>query len=445
MRLGQSLIIQPKFLALFVVQFLGAFNDNLFKNALVMLISYRIMVDSDAGLTITLAAGLFILPFFLFSPYGGYLADRWDKVWLMRKIKLAEVLIMLLASLALISGEIGLMLMVLFLLGVQSAFFGPIKYSILPEQVPSGLLMQANAWFSGSTFVAILIGTVIGGLVVLSEDGIKVLSGLMLALALIGYLASRWVPLNSAILQPRSLPSSLPISAQTSIQNEPINNQAWLSIFKNTFNHFADGRGYIVVAISVLWFIGASLLSQFPLWVKDFLYADEQVAVLFMALFALGFALGAWAINRHLKGRTQLRYQPFLLVLMALALLDAIWASSQVPVQTNLLSLTEYLTQWPGNRVMFDLLLLAILAGAYAVPLYTQLQRQVADEERAQAFALNNVMNALFMVGSAILIMLGYSIGLNWLQVAAGLVVAILLMAMIEWHWRKRVVLHQDG
>jgi MFS family permease len=425
----QNLIRHPRFLALFIVQFFGAFNDNLFKNALVMLITYRIMVDSDAGLTITLAAGLFILPFFLFSPYGGYLADRWDKVWLMRKIKLAEVLIMLLASLALISGEIGLMLTVLFLLGVQSAFFGPIKYSILPEKVPSNLLMQANAWFSGSTFVAILIGTVIGGLVVLVDGGIAWLSGLMLGLALIGYAASRFVPLANASLE----------KIGEAVDNAQLNNQAWWSIFKNTFQHFADGRGYIVVAISFLWFVGASLLSQFPLWVKDFLYADEQVAVLFMALFALGFALGAWLINQHLKGRTQLRYQPFLLLLMALALADAIWATSQVPLQTSLLSLTDYLSQWPGNRVMFDLLLLAVFAGAYAVPLYTQLQRQVVSSQRAQAFALNNVMNALFMVASAIVIMLGYMLGLNWLNLATGLVFVMVIMAIIEWRWRRAI------
>ncbi|UQB42300.1 MFS transporter [Thiomicrospira microaerophila] len=435
MSFSRNLISQSKFQALFIVQFFGAFNDNLFKNALVMLITYRIMVDSDAGLAITLAAGLFILPFFLFSPYGGYLADRWDKVWLMRKIKLAEVLIMLMASLALVSGEMGLMLMVLFLLGLQSAFFGPIKYSILPEQVPLNQLMQANAWFSGSTFVAILIGTVIGGLVVLMDGGIFWLSGLMLGLALLGYMASRMIPLANASQQ------KIETTPEKDAENNADNNQAWWTIFKNTFQHFADGRGYIVVAISFLWFIGASLLSQFPMWVKDFLYADEQVAVLFMALFALGFALGAWLINQHLKGRTQLRYQPFLLLLMAVALVDAIWVTSQVPQQSQLLSLTDYLSQWPGNRVMFDLLLLALFAGAYAVPLYTQLQRQVVSRQRAQAFALNNVMNALFMVASALLIMLGYSLNFNWLEVAAGLVFAMLIMAIIEWRWRNNITL----
>ncbi|MBE0494759.1 MAG: MFS transporter, partial [Thiomicrospira sp.] len=191
-----NLIRQPKFFALFVVQFLGAFNDNLFKNALVILITYRLMQDADSALTITLAAGLFILPFFLFSPWGGQLADRWDKVWLMRKIKLAEVLIMLLGSLAFFSGDIGFMLAVLFLLGVQSAFFGPIKYSILPEQVRSERLMQANAWFSGSTFAAILLGTLLGGFLVLGEQGLVWISALMIGFALIGYAASRQVDLN---------------------------------------------------------------------------------------------------------------------------------------------------------------------------------------------------------------------------------------------------------
>lgn len=420
---ASNLIRQPKFFALFVVQFLGAFNDNLFKNALVILITYRLMQDSDSALTITLAAGLFILPFFLFSPWSGQLADRWDKVWLMRKIKLAEILIMLLGSLALFSGDIGFMLAVLFLLGVQSAFFGPIKYSILPEQVSAERLMQANAWFSGSTFAAILLGTLLGGFLILGDQGLIWVSALMIGFALIGYAASRQVDLNPH-----------PETAN-------LNNQAWWSPYRDLFKGFADGRGFIVVSISFFWFIGASLLSQFPVWVKDYLYADEQVAVLFMALFALGFGLGAWIINWHLRGRTQLRYQPYLLALMALALADALWATSGASVPENLLNWREYLSQWPGNRVVFDLLWLAILGGAYCVPLYTQLQRQVPETQRARAFALNNVMNALFMVLSALAIMAGYMLGGDWLQLGTGLILIILGFAFWEWRWRQRVSL----
>ncbi|HEY9017373.1 MFS transporter [Thiomicrospira sp.] len=423
-----NLIRQRQFFALFVVQFLGAFNDNLFKNALVILITYRLMKNSDSALTITLAAGLFILPFFLFSPWGGQLADRWDKVWLMRKIKLAEVLIMLLGSLALFSGDIGFMLAVLFLLGVQSAFFGPIKYSILPEQVVSNQLMQANAWFSGSTFAAILLGTLLGGFLILGEQGLIWVSSLMISFALIGYAASRQVDLNPH-----------PLSDNVNHHTPQGGIKAWWSPYKEVFKGFADGRGFIVVSISFFWFIGASLLSQFPVWVKDYLYADEQVAVLFMALFAFGFGLGAWIINWHLRGRTQLRYQPYLLALMALALADALWATSGVSVPEQLLNWREYLSQWPGNRVVFDLLWLAILGGAYCVPLYTQLQRQVPDNQRARAFALNNVMNALFMVLSALAIMAGYMLGGDWLQLGAGLIVIMLGFAFWEKRWRQRI------
>lgn len=421
---SENLIRQPNFFALFVVQFFGAFNDNAFKNALVILITYRLMVDSDAALTVTLAAGLFILPFMLVSPFAGLIADRWDKVWLMRKIKVAEVLIMLLGSLALLSGDIGFMLGSLFLLGVQSAFFGPIKYSILPEQLASSELMQGNAWFSGSTFVAILIGTVLGGLIVLQDQGIAWLSGLMVGLALIGAYAAYRVPLNANPDKPFEV------------------NQAWWSAYREVFRGFGDGRGFIVVAISLFWFIGASLLSQFPVWVKDYLYADEQVAVWFMALFALGFGFGAWLINWHLKGRTRLRYQPFLLVFIALALADALWATSQVTAQAELKTWAQFLVSWPGNRVMFDLLLIAIFGGMYCVPLYTQLQRQVSEKQRARAFALNNVMNALFMVLSALLIMLGYQFGLDWLQIGALGVLLILAMAWWEWRWRQNVTLN---
>lgn len=415
------LIRQRTFVALFSVQFLGALNDNLFKNALVMLITYRLMVDTDAGLTVALAAGLFILPFFLFSAWAGHLADRWDKVWLTQKIKLAEVLIMLFASMALWIGHIPLLLAVLFLLGAQSAFFGPIKYAILPEKLNDADLMPANAWFSGSTFVAILIGTLVGGLVVLQVNGMMWLNALLIGVAVLGYLASRLITPSFS-------------TAPTAVT------QNWWQLNRQLFQHFADGRGYLVVAISLFWFIGASLLSQFPVWVKDYLYADEQVAVTFMALFALGFGLGAAMINAHLKGRTRLHYQPYFLALIGLALADALWATAHVIPGVTLFSINDFLTLWPANRVLFDLFIISILGGAYCVPLYTQLQRQVEAGHRARAFALNNWMNALFMVLSALGIMLGYALGLDWLALGWIGVALIMLFALGEYQWRKCIV-----
>jgi acyl-[acyl-carrier-protein]-phospholipid O-acyltransferase/long-chain-fatty-acid--[acyl-carrier-protein] ligase len=414
-----SLLRHPPFLALFSVQFFGAFNDNLFKNALVMLITYRLMHDSDAGLTVALAAGLFILPFFLFSAWAGHLADRWDKVWLMRKIKLAEILIMLLAGFSLWRGDVTFMLVVLFLLGVQSAFFGPIKYAILPERFAPAQLMSVNAWFSGSTFIAILLGTLLGGLLILQPAGQLWLNALMLTLALLGYLASRAVALS---------PSPPPRHNHT---------LSWWALNRQLFQQFDDGRGYLVVAISAFWFIGASLLSQFPVWVKDHLHADEQVAVLFMTLFAVGFGLGAAMINSLLKGRSPLRYQSFLLLLMAVALADALWASGQVIPAAQAYTISAYLSQWPANRVLFDLFILSLLGGAYCVPLYTQLQRQVPANQRALAFALNNWMNALFMVVSALAIMLGYALALDWLDIGQFGVALIILFALVEQRWRR--------
>ncbi|MGE4501612.1 MAG: MFS transporter [Thiomicrospira sp.] len=420
------LIRQRSFVALFSVQFLGAFNDNLFKNALVMLITYRLMLNEDAGLTVALAAGLFILPFFMFSAWAGHLADRWDKAWLVRKIKLAEILIMLLGSFALWRGDITLMLTVLFMLGVQSAFFGPIKYAILPERFGATELMPANAWFSGSTFVAILLGTVLGGILVLQPAGYLWINSLMLTLALLGYLASRQITLS-------------PVSAKPTLKT-----WGWWALNRQLFQHFNDGRGFLVVAISAFWFIGASLLSQFPVWVKDTLHADEQVAVLFMTLFALGFGLGAAMINSQLKGHNHLRYQSSFLILMALALADALWASAQVVPAEQLFSIAEFLSQWPGNRVLFDLFIISLLGGAYCVPLYTQLQRQVPADQRARAFALNNWMNALFMVVSAVAIMLGYALGLDWLNIGWLGVGLIVVFALVEHRWRQ-TLLWQDA
>lgn len=277
------MFLTKRFFPLFTVQFLGALNDNVFKNALVILLAFKLAkAPAEIGMLITLAAGIFILPFFLFSATAGRIADSYDKTWLIRKIKLAEILIMLLGALAFLTQSLPFLFAVLFLMGLQSAFFGPIKYAILPEHLPSNQLLKGNGWFSASTFIAILLGTVIGGLLVMLKGGETYLSVLILSLAVLGFGFSLFIP-----------PSVQPVSKV---------GLSW-NVFVTTWQEIKFVRQYrqdffAVLAISWFWFLGASYLSQIPVLVKDILFADNQVVHLFLIIFSVGIALGSLIVNR---------------------------------------------------------------------------------------------------------------------------------------------------
>lgn len=408
------------FLALFWVQFLGAFNDNLVKNAVAILISYRLVADADAGLWLSVAAGLFIAPFVFISPWAGRLADQLDKVWLIRIIKLSEIVLALIAAWALMSQHLVGLLVAVTALGVQSACFGPIKYAIVPDRVPRQQWMQANAWFSGSTFVAILLGTLLGGLGALNHVSLMLLGFGVLVVALSG--------------------------AWASFQIEPRTKVSWLSAgrlarsvgywasFLAVWQGWHDGRGRLVIAISLFWFIGATLLSQLPFWVQ-LLGGNEQVAVLWLAGFALSFGVGV--ALRSLQKNAGWRQQGLWLFLMALVLAEAAWLSYHIsPHAVDVLVPSEFFSSVTHLRISIDLALIALLGGLYTVPLYTQLQRQVSINQRSQAFALNNVLNALWMVLSAVGLMLGYSLGLTWPVIAAVLAFIMGIMALwVTWQF----------
>ncbi|AHF02113.1 MFS transporter [Thiomicrospira aerophila AL3] len=406
------------FFALFSVQFLGAFNDNLVKNAVAILISYRLVSEADAGFWLSVAAGLFILPFMLISPWAGRLADHYDKVHLIRLIKLAEIGLALLAAWALISQQLLWLLVTVTALGVQSAFFGPIKYAIIPERVAPSQWMRANAWFSGSTFIAILLGTLLGGLGAVSEASLIVLALGVVLVALAGAGAS-------FLVQPRTqTDSSRLLSPNVGLGYWSSMHQVWQG--------WGDGRGRLVIAISLFWFIGASLLSQLPQWVQS-LGGNEQVAIIWLAGFALCFGIGA-GLRASLRWFNW-RQQAWWLALMALVLADAAWLSYQAEPQA-LVAPRVFFSDLSSWRVSIDLAIIALLGGLYSVPLYTQLQKQVPAQARARAFALNNVMNALWMVASALALMLGYSVGLIWPQLAGLLAVMIMLMALwVAWRF----------
>lgn len=433
-----SLLFFKPFYPLFWVQFLGAFNDNLFKNALVMLITFRLSNSpADTGLLITLAAGLFILPFFLFSSLAGQIADRYPKYILIKKIKLTEVLIMGFGAIALLSENLWLLFLTLFLMGSQSAFFGPIKYSILPEILTDNDLIKGNGLFSGSTFIAILLGTILGGFGVLLEDGLNVMSVAIVVVAIMGYLFSLKVQPGQA--------------ANETLQIE-------FNLFKSTGSMIAESikfktAFFSVLAISWFWFIGAVLLSQIPNLVKYDLQANDNVVIAYLTLFSIGIGVGAGLVSKFMPTQVHIRWHWLILLGMSLSLFVTVlsienthfvesFTVQNVPHET-LLNFLQLIVIWPANISFFVLGVLAVLGGAYIVPLYTLLQTHTPNSVRARMVAVNNIMNALLMVLSAVLLMIGFAFELsllNMLMILAA--VNLLLVALL---FAKRFLVSQQS
>jgi acyl-[acyl-carrier-protein]-phospholipid O-acyltransferase/long-chain-fatty-acid--[acyl-carrier-protein] ligase len=411
-----------RFLPLFVAQFLGAANDNVFKNALVILIVYRLGegMALPPQILVTVAAGLFILPFFLLSATAGQVSDRYEKSRLIKWVKLAEIGVAALGVWALAESSVPAMLLVLFGFGVQATFFGPLKYAVLPEHLAERELVGGNALIEGGTFIAILLGTIAGGLLILTENGIALVSGLMVALAVGGFAASLFLP------QARHGNPSVRVSANIIAETRAV-----LGLISGRRDLFLS-----VLGISWFWLMGATFLAQFPAFAKDVLVADQHVVTLLLTVFSVGIAIGSVLCGRMLKGEVSARHVPFAALGMTLFSFDLYFASVTPAVAGPLAGLAEFLSQ-PGHwRVLGDLMAIAICGGLYIVPLYTILQTRSDDDSRARAVAANNVMNAAFMVISAVagggMLAAGFSVPQVFLvQAIANLAVAIYICGLL--------------
>ena len=405
-----DLLGRQRFLPLFATQFLGAFNDNAFKNALVVLITYEVALGAggDAQIMVTAAAGLFILPFFLFSATAGQLADKLEKSRLIRIIKLVEILLMILAVVGFATGSVALLMGVLFCMGTQSTFFGPLKYGILPDHLKAEELIGGNALIEAGTFLAILFGTILSGLLVLSDGGRVTIMALVIVVAIGGYVASRFIPSAG--------PAAPELNINPNILGET------LAILR----HAASRREIIlsILGISWFWLVGATFLSQFPTYSKDVLGADEQVLTLFLATFSIG--VGSLLCNRALKGEVTAKYVPLGALGMALLSYDLVAASARgmAGPEAELVGLLGFLSAAANWRIILDLLGIAICGGVYIVPLYTILQDRSAESHRARNIAANNIMNALFMVAAAVMVTamlaLSFTVTQVFLAVAVG-------------------------
>ena len=399
-----------RFLPFFLTQFLGAFNDNVFKNAMVVLIAWRLAATAqmNAQIMITVAAGVFILPFFLFSATAGQLADKFDKARLIRYVKVAEIIIMSTGAVGFYFGSVSMLMIVLFLMGVQSTFFGPVKYGILPDQLKDDELMGGNALVSAGTFLAILAGTILGTEVVLTEHGLTVISAVVIAIAAVGWLSSCYIPATPAA-QP-DLEVSYNFVTQT-----------W-----KILSHAAGQRDVFlcILGISWFWLIGATFLAQFPTFTKDVLGAKVQVLTILLTTFSVGIAIGSLLCNRLLKGQVHATFVPLGALGISVFTVDLFFATLHPISSTTgeLIAVGEFLSTFAGWRVVVDLLLVAISGGIFIVPLYAILQLRSDEKHRARNIASNNIMNALFMVvsagGTVLMLNMGFSIPQVFLTIA---------------------------
>lgn len=403
------LIVSRRFLPLFVVQFLGAANDNLFKNAIGILTVYHLLAGDpgQAHLLVSAAAGLFILPFVLFSSLAGELADRSEKAGLVRLIKLAELAIMALGSAALFLGDAYVLLGVLFLLGLHSTFFGPIKYAILPQHLAPGELVAGNALVEGGTFLAILLGTIVGGLVILAEGGRAIVAALLLAVAGGGCAASLFLPKAPA-------------------------NQPGLAIdwnlargTRNILRAVGGQREVRLAALGIGWFwgVGAVYLGQFPSFARDVLGADEQVVTAMLAMFTAGIGVGAALCGRLLRGELSARFVPLAALLMALFTLDLAVAGRLAVHGGPEIGFLAFAATLPGLHVLLDLFLVAVCGGLFTVPLYTIVQAKSDPPERARVVAGSNIVNSLAIVAGtvAVLVLVKLGVGVPGIFAAAAL------------------------
>lgn len=392
MKTDPNMALPRPFWTLFTIQFIGAFCDNVYRNALLIYATF-VLLGAGALPVVSLAAALFILPFFLFSGMAGRWADRVDQAQAIRVLKTLEIPLMLAAVLALASGMVVPMLASLFLLGTQAAFFGPLKYSVLPRLLSAASLSLGNGVVEAGTFIAILLGTLVGGLLIMLPHGVVAVGGVLVTLSALAYLLSRTLP---------SLPP---------VADAPMADMPWQLIRQIPVLQAS------ILGIAFLWFMGSAVLTLLPDFVRSALQAPPVYATLFMALFSIGVAVGAMLsaiLRRHLTDRTLVCGGLLALCLSAFV----IWP----------------LLAWQ-NLVLIAAVMLAlsISAGLFSVPLYTALQRHSPEAMRARIVAANNVVNAGFMVLSALLIMAAHALDLSAAQILAlcgglGLPVLMLLI-----------------
>jgi len=411
-----ALLRQRRFAPFFWTQFSGAGNDNVFKFAFTVLVTYQLQVawlsPQMAGLVI---GALFILPYVLFSATSGQLADRWDKARLMRMVKNLEIAIMLLAAYGFMAGDVAVLLVCTFLMGCHSTLFGPAKFAYLPQVLRETELVGGNGMVEMGTFVAILLGNMLGGLLMsLPGVGQGAAAFACVLISVAGRVAASWIPAGAP-----------------SVIDTPMR---WNPLSETVANVRLGAQDPVVfrsmLAISWMWFFGAVFLSQFPAFAKDVLHGDEQVASLLLVLFSLGIGAGALlceSLGRRGGAQAQgVGLVPIGALGMSVFAVDLYFAVRGLP-PSALQDIVTFVGVAAHGRVMADLVLMSLFTGLFSVPLYALIQQRSPVGHRARIIAANNILNALFMVASALIAgaLLGAGFTVPEVFLATGLVNAL--------------------
>jgi 1-acyl-sn-glycerol-3-phosphate acyltransferase len=403
-----KLLSSRRFCPFFVTQLCGAFNDNLYKNGLTIFIAFQAagISQQQSNMLVNVAAGLFILPFFLFSSVAGQLADTHEKSMLIQRIKLLEIAIMLLGAAAFLLQSPILLVGILFLMGTQSALFGPVKYSLLPQALKPTELVGGNAMVEFGTFLAILAGLIVS--VYLMSLGLVAIAVAIIVFAAVGYGASRGIP---------RLPAAAP------------DLEISFNIPRQTLNILRDARAnrsvfYSIMGISWFWFIGITYITQLPNYVRYELGGNEQVYVLLLGIFSLGIGAGSFLCERLSGRQVEIGLVPIGALGLTLFGID-IYFNQGLSSGAGLISPSTFLTQGSSLRVCIDILMLGVSGGLYIVPLYALVQQRSEERKRSRIIAANNVMNALFMVVASLY-------GLFVLSVGVSIPMLFLIMALMN-------------
>jgi 1-acyl-sn-glycerol-3-phosphate acyltransferase len=415
-----ALLGQRRFAPFFWTQFLGAGNDNLFKFAFTVLVTYQLQVSwlppAQAGVVI---GALFILPFLLFSATSGQLADKLDKRWLFRRVKELEIAIMGVAAWGFLASNVPALLVCVFLMGLHSTLFGPVKFAYLPQHLTERELTGGNGMVEMGTFVAILLGNLAGGLLVALPDGARLVAMAVVAMAVLGRVCAQ------------AIPASPPTDPGLRINWNP---------FTETWRNLRIARENIVVfrsllGISWMWFFGAVFLSNFPAFSKDVLHGDEHVASLLLVVFSVGIATGSLLCEVLSRRHVEIGLVPLGAIGMTLFALDLSFAVRGLPV-VPLQGVSAFLARVEHWRILFDLTMLALSAGLFSVPMYALIQIRSQPSHRARIIAANNILNALFMIASSLaagaLVAAGVSLPVIFLLLAlANAVVALYIFLLV--------------
>ncbi|MDX2372704.1 MFS transporter [Psychrobacter sp. PP-21] len=398
-----QLFKRRRFSAMFFTQFLGAFNDNIFKQALILVLTYT--AASQLGVEVSilnnLAAMLFILPYFLFSALAGQIADKYEKSKLTRFIKMLELVIMAIAAVGFVFEWYALLFVALFLMGTHSTFFGPIKYAYLPQAMKEDELVGANGLFQMGTSLAILVGMIVAGILTQLSQSLYWISATVLVVAVLGYLAARYIP-NMPAMQPD-------LKVNWNIITTSLSTVRYLYSLPFLF--------FVILGNSWFWFYGATFLTQVPEFSKVILHGDESVVIFLLTLFSVGVSIGSLLCKSLTKNQVSLRLLPFGIAGLSIFAIDLYFSLSSLNINVNndvLLGIGDLFGTSGSWRVFADLFFLGFSGGLYIVPLYASMQAYAPKSHRARIVGANNIFNAMFMVTSAIFaIVILNSLGLS--------------------------------